>query len=442
MKKIIMMLSTMAFRRDAFAKSTPIEKTTEEVRCALYRAINGTPSENMTKVIELMGGIDKIIGTEDVVLVKPNVQWWNQGAPNLSAIKTFIDLVMNRQGGFHGEVVLAENCHRGTTPWTSAHSGWTQVFSRNADLDTIANYNSLSAYLKKKYGNRFTASHWIDVDSGGKRIFGPSDGPGYVYCDGTGGTPLISLDNGCKDENLREVIMTYPVFKTDNGTIVDFKNGIWDKGTYTKQPLKFVNFSALNHHGTYTGATSAVKNYLGISDLSGGPDPNKGGQLTEKYFNFHSFPFNKWSSGPTPGMLGSEIGVFMNMIRKADLNITTAEWIGLSSRTEPPVAHTKTVIACEDPVALDYHACKYLLYPNSRIQVHNPDDEKGPLHQYLLKCAEKSGWSFDEKHVSIKSYDFEKEKLYIDKNLVIRGDIKWWGSNIKSLTKYVMLKYL
>jgi hypothetical protein len=81
---------------------------------------------------------------------------------------------------------------------------------------------------------------------------------------------------------------------------------------------------------------AGVKNYLGLSDLSGGPDPEKGGRLTAAYRNFHAFPFDKWAPGPVPGMLGAQIAVFMNTIRRADLNIATAGWVGLASRTEPP----------------------------------------------------------------------------------------------------------
>ena len=61
-------------------------------------------------------------------------------------------------------------------------------------------------------------------------------------------------------------------------------------------------------------------------------------------------------------MIGAEIGMFLNTIRKADLNITTAEWIELSSRTESPVARTKAFLASSDPVALDFHATNYLLF--------------------------------------------------------------------------------
>ena len=412
----------------------------KEIKSTVYRAVLGAPAENMRRVVDLMGGIEGLIAGDDVVVIKPNVQWWNQGVPNLSALKAFVDLIMKRPGGFHGEVVFAENCHHGSAPWESVSSGWQSVFSRNSDIDRINNFNELGAHLKNAYGDRFSVCHLIDVDEGARRVFGPEDGCGYVYCDGTGGIPLIALDNGASGPDFREVIMTYPIFKTDQGTVVDFKNGIWENGEYTSQPLKFINFAALNHHSTYCGATSAIKNYLGISDLSGGADPHQNGKLTEKYYNFHSFPFNEWAPGPTPGMIGAEIGVFMDTVRRADLNITTAEWIGLASRTEPPVAHTRAVLASADPVALDFHAAKYLLYPNSNIPVHNPEDPKSPLNQYLVQCAEKGGGVFDEEHVSITSYDFKAEKFQSDDELATIGR-KHWGLDIKTLMKYWVLRY-
>jgi hypothetical protein len=440
-QKIFMALGVLLFGRDAFAKKTVKITMKEDIKSTVYRAVNGHPSENLSKVIDLMGGIETFVGPHDVVVIKPNVQWWNQGVPNLSALNTFVNLIMNRRGGFHGEVVLAENCHRGASPWESLHSGWAPVFSRNSDLDQINNFNELGGHLKKKYSDKFSICHLIDVDAGNRRVFSPEEGTGYVYCDGTGGVPLISLDNGARGDDFREVIMTYPIFKTERGTLVDFKNGIWEDGAYTDQPLKFINFAALNHHSTYCGATSTIKNYLGISDISGGPDPHKNGKLTEKYYNFHSFPFNKWTPGPEPGMIGAEIGVFLNTIRKADLNITTAEWIGLASRTEPPVARTKTVLASTDPVALDFHATKYLLYPNSKVPVHNPEDTQRPMNQYLLKCSETGGGVFDERHVTVKSYDFKTKGFQGDDALVVIGE-KTWGHDFKILMKYGVLRFL
>ena len=245
-KKICLILSALAFRRDANAKETVKQIITEEVKSTVYRSVNGRSFENLLKVVDLMGGIEKIIGEDDVVLIKPNVQWWNQGVPNLAALKAFVDLVMDRSGGFFGEVVIAENTHRGSSPWK--HAGWQRGFDKNSDIEGINNYNDLGDHLKKNCDDRFSICHLIDVGAGNKRVFGPADGTGYVYCDGTGGVPLIEFDNGAKGNEYRAVIMTYPIIKTDKGTIIDFKNGIWSKGAYTEQALKFINFAALNHH--------------------------------------------------------------------------------------------------------------------------------------------------------------------------------------------------
>lgn len=414
--------------------STP-HKVTVSSQSIIYRVLNGSPSENLTKVIELMGGIDKLIGENDIVVIKPNVQWWNHGATNLSALKTFVDLIMNRPSGFWGEVVIAENCHHGNEPWEDETTGWKKNFERNSDIKGINNFNDLTNHLKKNYGDRYTTSHWIDVAYGTKRVFGPEDGTGYVYCDGTGGVPLIYMDNGETGDNFREVIMTYPIFKTDKGTIIDLKNGIWKDSSYTEQPLRFINFATINHHSHYVGATGAVKNYFGVVDISGGG----WGKLAEKYNNFHSFAYNEWDFGPVAGTMGSEVAMFLNTVRKADFNIIAAEWVGLASRTEPPVAHTRTVLVSTDPVALDYHATKYLLYSNSNIPIHNPDDENSPLRHYLIKCAENNGGIFDETQVEVKSFDLKTNSFQTDDNLAVIGETTW-GSHLKTLYKYLKFR--
>ncbi len=406
-----------------------------ETKATVYRCLNGSPADNISRVVELMGGIDTIFGIDDIVVIKPNVQWWNQGAPNLVAVDRFIGMIMDRRGGFHGEVVIAENNHRGDKPWQSA--GWSRSFERNADLPGVLNYNQLAERLKKKFGERFSVCHWIDIGAGTKRVHSPADGTGYVLCDGTGGVPLLSVSNGLTSEKHREVLMSYPIFKTDKGTVIDFKNGLWSRGSYTGQPFKFVNCAALNHHSSYCGPTSAMKNYLGVSDLSGGPEPAENGKLTGKYYNFHSFPFDKWAKGPVPGMLGLEIGTFFDTIRKPDLNITTAEWVGLSTRTEPPVAHTSAVCVSSDPVALDYHSAKYILYPNSRNHLHNPEYAKGPFQQDLVTCGQTAGYVFDEQYVDIQSFDLSGMRFQNDDELVVSADITW-GSDVKSLVKYVL----
>ena len=433
--------SLLLIGRSAFP-GIPVRKRPARMtaKTALYRAVNGTPAENIDRVLELAGGIDRIVGPDDVVVVKPNVQWWNQGAPNISAMSRLVERIFERPGGFRGEVVVAENCHRGSAPLAARSSGWVRPFERNSDIPGVRNIGECAARLQKMFGKRFSIRAWINVDSGGRRVRGPEDGDGYVYCDGTGEVPLFACDNGLEGERRRKTIMTYPIFTTDRGTVVDFRKGIWEKGSYTGRPMKIFLLSALNHHSVYCGMTSSLKNYMGIVDLSGGPDPNNGGMLSSEYHNFHSFPFDKWAPGPTAGMLGTAIGSFLRTIRRADLHITTAEWIGLSSRVDGPVARTRAVLAGTDPVALDFHAAKYILYPNSGISVHNPENEKGPVCQYLRKAAETGAGILDEEHVAVESYDIARKGWQQDGELALMGE-KSWGTDPRAVAKYLYLRF-
>ena len=412
--------------------------STDKAAATVYRAVNGRPAENVAKVLDLMGGVARLFGPDDVVVIKPNIQWTDQGVPNLQAVQGLVALIFARPGGFAGEVILIENVHRGPEPWH--HAGWAHPFVRNADITGIHNYNSLCDQLKSRYGDRFSVCHLINAKDGGRRIYHPSEAPGYIYCDGTGGLPLIAFNNSAPPENYREVIMTYPVFRSDRGTVVDFRYGVWQSGRYTKRPWKFVNVAGINHHSTWCGISSAIKNYLGISDLSGGPDPHDDGKLTEAYYNFHAFPFDKWAPGPRPGMIGAEIGVFLDKIRRADLNIVTAEWVGLGSRVALPVARTRAVLASTDPVALDYHSAKYVLHSNSNVGFHDPDDPDRPTHQYIKACADHGGGIFDERRVALVSYDLKAGRHQREDEAAIIGKMEW-GTNPKDIGKYLMMRY-
>jgi hypothetical protein len=130
----------------------------------------------------------------------------------------------------------------------------------------------------------------------------------------------------------------------------------------------------------------------------------------------------------------------MKTIRRADLNITTAEWVGLSSRTDPPIVQTRAVLASTDPVALDYHAAKYILFPNSNLTLHDPDNRKGPLYPILATCAELSSGVFDEDGVEVKSYNFKTKSFQSKEQIVLSAPVRW-GTNPKAILKYMLLRY-
>ena len=375
------------------------------------------------------------IGQDDLVVIKPNLQWYNQGAPNLAAAKALVDYIFDMPG-FAGEVVLAENNHLGPMP--SEKGGWANRFIRNSDLPGIDNYNQLAAALKARYGRRFSVCHWLDMDKGGRRVYGPEDGPGYVVCDGTGGVEFVGADNGLQGPGRRQTVMTYPIFTTDNGTVVDLRHGIWRQGRYEDR-LRFINLAALNHHSLYCGATSAVKNIFGVVDLSGGPDPRDNGRLAGPYYNFHAFAFDRWLPGPAPGAMGRAVGTFLARIRRPDMNITTAHWVGLSSRVNAPVALAKVLLASADPVALDYHATRYVLYPNSRIRVHDPDRKDGPLANDLHACAEVAGLVTCSSQIELVSLHMATGLIASDDGQPVRARI-YWGLQPRALAKYLVFR--
>jgi len=146
-RNLLIVIGLAAIGYYVLLKDPPTRKITMDVKASVYRAVNGSPSENLSMVIKLLGGIENIVGEKDIVVIKPNVQWWNHGATNLSALKTLVELIMNRPSGFYGEVVIAENCHCGSEPWKSEQSGWMKNFVRNSELTMINNFNDLTSHL-------------------------------------------------------------------------------------------------------------------------------------------------------------------------------------------------------------------------------------------------------------------------------------------------------
>jgi hypothetical protein len=380
----------------------------------IFLARHGSPQENVAKVMEMMGGIERFVGANDIVILKPNAQWWNQGRTNLAAMKGFIDLVLGIPG-FSGEIIVAENHHFMDASLPEGEKdnlrGWTELGEINNDIDGVPHtLNSLVELFQKKGHPNVTKSHWrdggpkADVWGNGQNggvVSSPAGGDGYVWTDEEWELKgLWGLRNW-------KVKMTYPIFtSTYSGITIDFKNGAFLRdeesgGHYLEdRPLRFINFSVLNTHGADTGTTSAIKNYMGVTDLSCG----WWGLEPEGYANVHAcgadyYPFAK--AGP--------LGHFLKTIRVADLNIVTAEWVGWGSRTDVTQAtRMKTILAGTDPVALDYYGAKHLVYPLSRhAEYHDPDNPRSAVARFLRLAQEAWGQGVaDEGRMRVQEHSF------------------------------------
>jgi len=86
------------------------EQAHAAIQSNIFLAKNGTPAENVAKVFEMKyGGIENFINIDDIVVINPNGQWDNQGASNCACCMGLIDLILNRPGGFNGEIIFCEN---------------------------------------------------------------------------------------------------------------------------------------------------------------------------------------------------------------------------------------------------------------------------------------------------------------------------------------------
>lgn len=383
----------------------PPEKVRES-KADIYLAKDGTPGQNMKDVINMMGGIQKFIEPKDIVILKPNCQWWNQGRTNLEAMKAFIEMVL-AVPGFSGEVIVAENNHFMDETKPPEMRLFTRGWVKYGEINNLVDgqkHNMLTMVESIKELGHKNVSLVAWRDGGPKKdIWGSSQNGGVVKSwregDGYVWTDEEFRFKGFLGLKTWVVKMSYPIFTSPySGITVDFKNGAFDRKTgqaLTDRSVKFINFAGLCDHGPDTGITSAVKNYMGISDMSCG----YWGLEPPGYANVH-FVGESYYTYARAGAISH----FMKTIRKADLNVVTAEWVGFGHRTDVARAvRSRTVYAGVDPFALDYYGAKHLILPHSKNRAnHDPDDPASAVGRFLRFGSEIIGYSvFDDNLITV-----------------------------------------
>lgn len=368
----------------------------------------GSPEQNVGKVIDMMGGISRFIGRDDIVVLKPNAQRFNQGMTNTDTIKGFIDLVLAIPG-FSGEIIIAENHQYQKDDKT----GWvTEQRNGRYNLDELVNhYHRKGVYNVSQYRWRAAGPCRYPLEGnaqGQRRVRGPADGDGYVWME----------DNYYRAPSGRKCLMTYPVFTSPfSGLCIDLKHGAWEKGRYLERKVRFINFAALNHHGRYAGVSASVKNLMGVVDMTCGfPGDTPEGTYNTHHIGVsrlkHWLSYGHWRISAYKGPLrfifedfcyrnfrftGGVLGHFMANVRFPDLNIISAELVGWGDRRDMTKAfRPRTVLASIDPVALDYTAAREVLLSGTPPQekeasgiryyeLNNPDDQAGPFFRFLYE---------------------------------------------------------
>jgi hypothetical protein len=360
------------------------------IQANVYIAKNGTPAENVAKVIDMrFGGIENFIGIDDIVIINPNGQSPNQGASNCQCCMGLIDLILNRPGGFNGEIIFCEN--------TQGDPGYWFAFGSQLDRNGPYNFSDLILYYQN---NGYSNVNGVRIQRNYSHpqewpvISGPEQGQGWVRPE------WQSPNDGLL------YYLSYPIIRSPySNKLIDLKNGIYDGG-YNGQPaMKYIKVPTLNNHGDnaqqdYAGITSAIKSHLGVTDIYFWYDD---------HYNLHSY---HWT---TAWGVGEAIGAWMNHCRPADFYLTTAEWVGWGDRTSPDATQARTVGLCDDPVSLDYYMSKYVLYPiHPQQPLFNPDHD--PANNNTRKtidgCHYMGYGTNDESEIAAFVYDFDMPKTF------------------------------
>jgi len=287
-----------------------------------------------------LSGPSGMIETDDVVLIKVNAQWKYRGCTNSDLIRGLIQAILEHPDGFTGEVVIFDNGQgRGSL-----------------NCDTSADYSNGAVHAN---ANNESQSFLYLVHT----VFNDPRLSAYRL-DPIGGT-FIGANDHARDGYRKYENVSYPCFTTAGGRRVELREGLWQGGTYS-QKLKLINVPVLKTHGG-SEMTASLKHFYGVVSMNDGNS------------DFRHY-----------GGLGQTTGKMVVSVRTPVLNIIDAIWVSFSSLSGYPPSATfqaNQILASQDPVALDYWAAKYILYPISQKSYHNPT-RGGTIDKWLTDARD------------------------------------------------------
>jgi uncharacterized protein (DUF362 family) len=273
-------------------------------------------------------GANGLIAPDDVVLIKVNAQWKYRGCTNSDLVRGLVQRVLDHPQGFTGEVVIVENGQgRGSLACdtSSSYNGNTEVHANAQNeshsflwlINTLFNDPRVSAFLLDPVRGTFIGD-------------GDHAGNGYR-----------------RFENV-----SYPCFTTAGGRRVELREGVWN-GVFHGSNLKLINIPVLKHHDTNgSEITGALKHMYGLVSMSDGQSG-----------------FRHYTG------LGETCGKMMVSVHTPVLNIMDAIWVSHGALAGYPASATHradTIVASQDPVALDFWTAKHVLYPIDNNDRHHP----------------------------------------------------------------------
>jgi hypothetical protein len=381
----------------------------------VYVSQNLHPSAAVDAVLTKLGGVQAKVGVDDVVLIKVSAQWWNQGMTNVAAVKRVIEHILERSGGFSGEVIVFENTHFRLPDGSGLSRAWVRPSERNVD---VPGWNKLGD-LVPHFNQRSAPVSFIGLIDGGPSALANDDwhdaAHEYGVYGGDGRGPIAAGDTrdgyhwdfGNVFELARSpfdtarCLTSWPRFTSPHsGLVIDLRDGVFTRTPTGLEPtgrkLTWINMTTANEHGA-TGLTGATKSTMGVVDMSAGEvgtHPLCAGYRSVHYFG-RGAPTASWRmAGP--------LAHFANTVRAPDLIITVAHWVAFTPaapiagdiRMEAEsAAPMQTTVAGEDPVAIDAWLCRNVMraLPTVNLGMLDVDREEATVARFLRYFAEVRG---------------------------------------------------
>jgi hypothetical protein len=380
----------------------------------VYKVMNGVDCfQNIAKLWELLGGPSAYINATDVVVIKGNAQWPNQGYTHTGCIKAVIDSILAIPG-FSGEILLCDNIQGGGGG--AGTYGFDVAPANRINNWPTMNWTELGTYYQN-LGKPVATVQWQNDTTWRSPqavpsflVWNPADGPGW--------TRYFLNYNG------RNTYISSPVFQspTTPGRMIDMKNGVWENGSYTGRKVKAIFMPTLNNHDydgggdeDYAGITSAIKSFYGATEIfHGSPSYVSDDYVWNGFYSIHSSSYTQFDALAA----GNLVGTFINNLYAPVLYITPAIYSGWYNRVATNgAAFTNTVLACTNPVTLDYVACRDVISPYASWL--NPDLDNNTRKQ-IVGCHSQGIGTLDPAMFQLLTYDFNHpttSRLDLDRNV-------------------------
>jgi Domain of unknown function (DUF362) len=272
----------------------------------------------------LVSGPDGKVPADGFIAIKVNEQWRQRGNTNTDVLWGLARAIVNHPDGFTGEIVFFEN-GQGFSGSTMNSPNSNNAQDRNQSVyDVATHFRAQGFAVSAKACDPFRARSRNEYSSGD-------------MVDGF-------IKNPVRDPQ-SYVYVSYPKFRTQDGTYFSLKYGVWDTTTssYDRDRVCVINVPVMKHHQMTYGYTGAVKHYMGVVT-------------------------NSLGTGSHQRIITGGLGSVMAEIGMPDLNILDCIWIQAHTYDGPDsyysnATRTDTLIAGVDPVAVDIWASMNVLVP-------------------------------------------------------------------------------